>query len=59
MKSVLVHKNFRIIAKALREHVRHKAYIAGNTIVYLKDGQIIEEDPVSSKKKILRQLSSK
>lgn len=59
MNNVLVHKNFKIRVKALREHVRHKAYIAGNTIVYLKDGQIIEEDSRSNEKKILRQLSSK
>lgn len=59
MKTLQVHKNFKLVAKALREDVRHKAAISGNSIVYLKDGQIIEEDPKNNKKKVLRKLSLK
>lgn len=31
--------------KALKENVRGKAIKANSTIVYLKDGELIEEDP--------------
>ena len=45
MKSELVKIDFKKMSVAFRNHVIQKAIIAGNTIVYLKDGKIIEEDP--------------
>ncbi len=59
MKSPQVHINFKIMEKAFREHVRKKAIQAGSTIIYKKDGQLIEEDPKTSKKIILKAGSLK
>lgn len=39
--------------KAFRAHVRRKAIQAGNTIIYEENGQLVEEDPATSKKVIL------
>ena len=50
MKFPQVNINFKIMEKAFREHVRKKAIQAGITIIYKKDGQLIEEDPKTSKK---------
>lgn len=54
MKAPQVQINFKIMEKAFREHVRKKAIPAGSTIIYKKDGQLIEEDPKTSKKIILK-----
>jgi ABC-type uncharacterized transport system ATPase component len=49
MKSDKVKIDFKIMSVAFRNHVIQKAIIAGNAIVYLKDGKIVEEDPRNSK----------
>ena len=54
MKVPQVQINFKIMEKAFREHVRKKAIQAGSTIIYKKDGHLIEEDPKTSKKIILK-----
>ena len=59
MKSPQVHINFKIMEKAFREHVRKKAIQAGSTIIYKKDGQLIEEDPKTSEKFVLKAGSLK
>jgi len=45
--------DFKKMEKAFREHVRRKAMQAGSTIIYKKNGQLVEEDPATSKKIIL------
>lgn len=40
--------------QALKKRVRDKAIKAGSTIIYLKDGNLIEEDPKTSSKRILK-----
>ena len=49
-----VNIDFKKMATAFREHVRRKAMLAGSTIIYKKNGQLIEEDPATSKKTILK-----
>jgi len=44
------------MAVAFREYVRKKAIEANSTIVYLEKDEIIEEDPKSKKKSVLRKL---
>ena len=53
MQQKAVHINFEVMAKAFREFVRTKAIKADNTIVYVKDGALIEENPKNSVKTIL------
>lgn len=40
--------------KAIKEAVREKAMKANSTIVYLKDGELIEEDPKTQTKHVLK-----
>lgn len=54
MKPKQVNIDFKKMGKAFREHVRKKATLAGSTIIYKKNGQLIEEDPATSKKIILK-----
>ena len=55
MQKELVNINFEVLAKAMREHVRNKAALAGSTIIYKENGVLIEEDPRNSKKTILKE----
>jgi hypothetical protein len=45
-----VHIDFNILKMAIREHVRKKAMAAGSFIIYMEKGEIIKEDPKTSKK---------
>ncbi len=54
MKLKQVNIDFKKMEKAFREHVRRKAILAGSTIIYKRNGQLIEEDPATSKKTILK-----
>lgn len=58
MTNTEVNIDFQIMAKAMREHVRNKATRAGSTIVYKKNGALIEEDPKNSKTTILKKAPS-
>jgi len=49
--------DFSALAVHFERHVREKAIRAGNTIVYVIDGQMIEEDPTSSVKTVLKTVS--
>ncbi len=40
-----VNIDFKKMAVAFRKHVLDKALNAGSTIIYMKDGMLIEEDP--------------
>ena len=54
MEKLQVNIDFNVLAKAFREYVRTKAILAGSTIIYKENGNLIEEDPKSAKKKILK-----
>lgn len=53
MESAEVKIDFAVMEIALREVVVEKAKKANSTIVYMENGQLIEEDPNTSEKKIL------
>ncbi|MCW3106066.1 MAG: hypothetical protein JWQ09_572 [Segetibacter sp.] len=55
MEKAQVNIDFEVMAKAMREHVRNKAARAESTIIYKKNGVLIEEDPKNSKKTILKE----
>ena len=40
-----VNIDFKKMSVAFRKHVLLKALKAGSTIVYMKDGELVEEDP--------------
>jgi hypothetical protein len=46
--------DFALMQKALKQSVREKAVKANSTIVYLLDGELIEEDPKTKTKRILK-----
>ena len=49
-----VNIDFKVMQKALKKSVRDKAIKAGSTIVYLKDGRLIEEDPKTQTTRTLK-----
>lgn len=53
MEKSQVNIDFKLMETAYREYVREKAILAGSTIVYVKDGQLIEENPKTLEKNIL------
>ena len=50
-----VNIDFEIMAKAMAKYVRDKAAKAGSTIVYKKDGILVEENPLTLEITILKQ----
>lgn len=54
MKKAEVNIDFSKIGHGMSEFVRNKAAKAGSTIVYGENGHIVEEDPRTGKKKVLR-----
>lgn len=51
----LVNIDFKKVGKTFREFVRAKAIAAGSTIVYVANGQYVEEDPKNGKITILQE----
>lgn len=49
-----VNIDFKVMQQALKQSVRDKAIKAGSTIVYLKNGQLIEEDPKTLSKRAIK-----
>jgi hypothetical protein len=49
-----VNIDFKVMQQALKQNVRDKAIKAESTIVYLKNGRLIEEDPKTSSKRTLK-----
>ena len=45
METLQVKNDFELMAKAYEAHVREKAILAGSTIIYAQNGQLIREDP--------------
>jgi hypothetical protein len=58
MKPV-VNIDFQRMGKAFQQHVREKAARFGSTIVYLKNGVLIEEDPRTHEHRVLKQIACK
>ncbi|MDX2046617.1 MAG: hypothetical protein SFU87_07505 [Chitinophagaceae bacterium] len=56
MKPRQINIDFRRMENAFREYVRKKAIDANSTIIYKKENQLIEEDPATSKKTVLKNL---
>ncbi|MBV9962450.1 MAG: hypothetical protein JO072_09400 [Parafilimonas sp.] len=54
MKKEKVNIDFTLMQKAIKQTVREKAIKANSTIVYLQDGELIEEDPKTKTKRILK-----
>lgn len=46
MKKSVVHIDFDALGRIFQAHIRAKAREAGGSIVYMKDGKIVEETPV-------------
>ena len=57
MKEKLVHIDFKKMEKGFRDNVRKKAILAGSTIVYKKNGHLIEEDPKTEKKTVIKEIT--
>jgi hypothetical protein len=51
--------NFEVLSAAFQKHVREKARRFGSTIVYKENNQLIEEDPKTCAKKVLKNYSEK
>lgn len=54
MTNGFINIDFKLLAAAFQKHVREKATRAGGTIVYKEGNCLIEEDPSTSKKIILK-----
>lgn len=54
MKSKLVNLNFESVFSYMKILVQQKAFDADSTIVYSKNGVLIEENPKTHVKKILK-----
>ncbi len=54
MKTRKVNIDFKVMQQALKNSVRDKAIKAGSTIIYLKEGKVVEEDPKTQSKRILK-----
>lgn len=54
MPSSEVHIDFKKMQSAIMAYVRRKAEISGSDIIYVKNGQLIQENPKSNKKTILK-----
>ena len=54
MKPRQINIDFKKMENAFREYVRWKAIEAKSTIIYKKGDQLIEEDPATLKKTVLK-----
>jgi hypothetical protein len=45
MKTKHVNIDFTVMQKAMKKAVREKALQFGSSIIYLKDGELVEENP--------------
>jgi hypothetical protein len=53
-----VNIDFEVMRYAVRKYAKEKAVCAGSTIIYVENGRLIEEEPVHSQKKVLKNKSS-
>lgn len=54
MPSPQVHIDFKKMQAAIKAYVRRKAEISGSNIIYVRNGQLIQENPKSNKKTVLK-----
>lgn len=54
MPSSLVHIDFKKMQSAIWIYVRRKAEVSGSNIIYVKNGQLIQENPKANKKTVLK-----
>jgi hypothetical protein len=54
MPSPQVHIDFKKMQTAIKAYARRKAEISGSNIIYVKNGQLIQENPKSNKKTVLK-----
>jgi len=59
MKNAIINTGGEEMKDSVKRLVREKAINAGNTIIYGDGENIIEEDPRTSEKKILKKISRK
>lgn len=52
-----VNIDFRLLSIAFQKHIREKAKKSGSTILYKKNDQLIEENPTTSKIRILKKYT--
>ncbi len=57
MKTKEVKIDFDALSQSMREFIREKAIKAGSTIVYQEGNCLIEENPATGEKKILKKYS--
>ncbi len=57
MESLQVNIDFAVIGKTFEKYVRQKAILAGSNIVYAVNGQLIEEDPRTLKKNVIKAVT--
>ena len=50
-----VNIDFKLLSFAFQKYIREKARKSGSTILYKKGDQLIEENPSTSKTKILKE----
>ncbi len=50
-----VNIDFKLLSIAFKKYIREKAKKSNSTILYKKDGQLIEENPTTSQKRILKE----
>lgn len=58
MKADPVNIDFKTFGKSFREYVVSKAKVAGSTLVYMSNGNLVEEDPRKETIKILKNSPS-
>ena len=59
MSSPQVHIDFKKMQSAIKAYVRRKAEISGSNIIYVKNGQLIQENPKSNIKTVLKAVFPK
>lgn len=57
MTTSQVNIDFKLLALAFQRYIREKATKSNSTILYKKGNQLIEEDPRTSQKKILKEYT--
>jgi hypothetical protein len=57
MTTSRVNIDFKLLAPAFQRYIREKATRSNGTILYKNGNQLIEEDPKTSEKKILKEYT--
>jgi ABC-type arginine transport system ATPase subunit len=57
MDTPQVNINFKVLSSVFKKYIRDKAKKSGSTIVYIEKGQLIEENPNTLVKRILKEYN--